>query len=72
MGDDCGNHLLAGLPDPRKPTDSQAKVGLDMRLSQQLKTNGIEDPPVKQGKTTPLGITHSIVSANDTSSNQKT
>ena len=63
-------HLLTGLPDPRNPIDSQANVVLDMRLSCQLKTYGIEDPPVKRGKAIPLGIIHSIMSAADASSDQ--
>ena len=57
----AATHLLAGLPDPRKPTNSQANEGLDMRLSRQLKTYGIEDPLVRRGKAIPLGIIHSIV-----------
>ena len=43
----AATHLLAGLPDPRKPTDFQANDILDMRLSRQLKTYGIDDPPVR-------------------------
>ena len=65
-------HLLAGLSDPRKLTNSQANGGLDMLLSRQLKTYRIEDPPVKREKATPLGIFHSIVYAANTSSDQKT
>ena len=40
-------HLLAGLPDPRKPTNSYDNVRLDIQLSRWLKTYVIEDPPVK-------------------------
>ena len=65
-------HLLAGLPDPRKPTNSQANEGLDMRLSRKRKTYGIEDPPVRREKAIPLGIVHSIVSAANSASDQKT
>ena len=43
-----------------------------MRLSWQLKTYGIKDPPIRREKSTPLGIIHSIVSAANASSNQKT
>ena len=43
-----------------------------MRISRQLKTYRIEDPPVKWEKGTPLGIIHSTVSAADTSSDHKT
>ena len=43
-----------------------------MRLSHQLKIYGIEDPSVRREKATPLGIFHSIVSAVNTSSDQKT
>ena len=48
-------HLLDGLSDPRTLPDSQSHVGLDKRLTQQLKTHGIEYPPVKQEKATPPG-----------------
>ena len=65
-------HLLAGLSDPWKPTNSQANGGLDMLLSRQLKTYRIEGPPVRREKATPLGIVHSIVSAANSASDQKT
>ena len=68
----AATHLLADLLDPRKPTDSQAIDGLDMRLSWQLKTYGIEDPSIRRGKATPTGIVHSIVSAANSASDQKT
>ena len=72
----CGviatTNLLAGFPDPRKPTNSQANEGLDMRLSRQLKTYRIEDPLVRREKSIPLGIVHYIVSAANAASDQKT
>ena len=40
-------HLLDGLSDPRKLADSQAHTGLDKRLTRQLKTYDLEDPPVR-------------------------
>ena len=43
-----------------------------MQISWQLKTYGIEDPPVKREKAIPFGIVHSIVSAANASSDQKT
>ena len=43
-----------------------------MRLFRQLKTYRIKDPTVRLEKATPLGIVHSIVSASDASSDQKT
>ena len=61
-------HLLDGLPDPRKPADPQAHTGLDKRLTRQLKTYGLEDPPVQREKATPLGIVQSIVAKAATSS----
>ena len=39
-------HLLDGLSDPRKPADYQAHTGLNKRLTRQLKTYSLEDPPV--------------------------
>ena len=44
----AATHLLADLSDPRNPTNSQANDRLDMRLSQQLKTYRIEEPPVRR------------------------
>ena len=41
------SHLLDGLPDPRKPADSQAHTRIDKHLTRQLKTYGLEDPPVR-------------------------
>ena len=64
-------HLLDDLPDLRKPPDAQNHTGLDRRLSHKLKTYGLEDPPVKREKATPLGIIHSIVAAAAFSSNPK-
>ena len=64
-------HLLDGLPDPRKPADSQAHTRLDKRLTRQLKTYGIEDPPVRREKAIPLGIVHSIVAKVDISSDTR-
>ena len=61
-------HLLDGLPDPRKPADSQALTGLDKRLTRQLNTYGLKDPPVQQEKATPLRIVQSIVAEAATSS----
>ena len=61
-------HLLDGLPDLRKPADSQAHTGLDKRLTWQLKTYGLEDLPVQREKANPLGIVHSIVAEAATSS----
>ena len=68
----AATHLLAGLPDPRNPTKSQANEGLDIQLSRQLKTYRIEDPPVRREKAIPLGIVHSIVSVANAASDQKT
>ena len=66
------SHLMVGLPEPRNPPNSQANIGLDKRLSRQLKTYGREDPPSKGDRATPLTIVYSIVSATVSSSNQKT
>ena len=71
-GEIATTHLLDGLPDPRKPPDAQAHTGLDIRLARQLITYGLEDPPIKQEKATPLGIVQSIVAAASFSSNTKT
>ena len=68
----AATRLLAGLPDPRNPTKSQANDRLDMRLSRQLKTYGIKDPLVRRVKTIPLGIINSIVSASNSAFEQKT
>ena len=57
----AATHLLDGLPDPRKSPDAQAHTGLDRCLAQQIKTYGLEEPPVKQEKSIPLGTIHSIV-----------
>ena len=38
-------------------------TGLDKRLMRQLKTYGLEDLPIHQEKSTPLGIVHFIVTA---------
>ena len=65
-------HLLDCLPDPRKPLDAQAHTGLDRRLTRQLKTYGLEDPPIKLEKSVPLGIAQSIVATASFSSNPKT
>ena len=54
-------HLLDGLPDPITPADSQAHTGLDKRLTRQLKTYGLKDPPVRREKGIPLRIVQSIV-----------
>ena len=52
------SHLLDGFPDPRKLSDSQAHTRLDKRLTQKLKTYGLEDPPVQRENAIPLGIVH--------------
>ena len=64
-------HLLDGLSDPRKLADSQAHTGLDKRLTRQLKTYGLEDPPVRREKAIPLGIVQSIVAKAATSSDPR-
>ena len=46
-------HLLDGLDDPRKPSNSQAPTGLDNCLTRQLKTYGIKDTPAKQKNPPP-------------------
>ena len=65
-------HLLDGLPYPRNPPNKQAHTGLNRRLTCQIKTYDIEDPPVKQEKASPLGIVHFIVDATTNISNSKT
>ena len=65
------SHLLDGLPNPRKPADSQAHTGIDKRLAQKLNTYGLEDPPARQKNVTPLGIVNSIVSPKATSSDTR-
>ena len=62
-------HLLYGIPKPRNPPDTQSHTGLDRRLTRQLKTYSIEDPPSNQDKAIPLGIVHSIVAAVATATN---
>ena len=54
-------HLLDGLPDHRKPPDAQDHTGRDRRLTRQLKTYGIEDPPAKREYAALLGIVQSFV-----------
>ena len=56
-------YLLYGLPNTRNPPDSEAHTGLDKRLTRELKTYRIEDPPVKQGKPISFGIMHSIMAS---------
>ena len=41
------SHLLDGMSNPRKQAESQAHAGLDKRLTQQLKTYGLKDSPVR-------------------------
>ena len=65
-------HVLDGLSNPRKPPEAQVHTGLDRRLTRQLKTYSIKDPPLKQEKAAPLGIIHSIVAAAAITSNPKT
>ena len=48
MGKIAATHILGGLHDPRKPPNAQAHTGLDRLLTRQLKTYGLEDPPIKQ------------------------
>ena len=67
----AATHLLDGLPDPKKPPDAQAHTGLIRRLARQLKTYGLEDPPVKQEKASPIGSIHSIVTTSAVSYNPK-
>ena len=55
------SHLRDGLPDPRKPANSQAHTGLNKRLTRQLKIYKLEDPPFQREKSIPLGIVHSIL-----------
>ena len=64
-------HLLDGLPEPIKPANSQAHTGLDKCLMWKLKTYGLKDPPVRQEKSIPLVIVHSIVSEASTSSDTR-
>ena len=64
-------HLLDGLPDPRKPADSQAHTGIDKRLIRQLEIYELKDPPFRQENAIPLGIMHSIVAEAATSSNTR-
>ena len=42
------SHLLDGFPAPRKPSDSQARTGLDKRLNRQIKTYRLKDPPIRR------------------------
>ena len=49
------SHLLNGMTDPTKPSDSQAHTGLDKGLTQKLKTYGLEDPPCLTRKRHPPG-----------------
>ena len=42
-GEIATSHLLGGLPDPRKPAESQTHTRLHKRLERQLKTYGLED-----------------------------
>ena len=65
------SHLVDGLPDPIKPADSQPHNRIDKRLMRQLKTYGLEDPPVRREKSIPLGIVHSIVAAAASSSDPR-
>ena len=68
----AATHLLDVLPNPRKPPNAQAQTGLDRRLTQQLKTYSLDNPPIKLENSVPLGIIHSIVAAEYFSSNPKT
>ena len=63
---------MVGLPNPRNTSDVQSHTGPDRRLTNQLKTYDIEDPPVKREKTAPLRIIHSIVDLAATTFNPKT
>ena len=67
----AATHFLDSIPDLRKPPDAQAYTGLYRRLARQLKTYGLEDPPVKQEKASPIGIIHSIVTTSAVSYNPK-
>ena len=64
-------HLLDGLPNPRKLSNSQDHSGLDKHLTRQLNIYGIKDPPVRWEKATPLVIVHSIMSEETPSSDRK-
>ena len=71
-GEIAATHLLDSLPNPINPPDAQAHTRPDTRLTRQLKTYGLEDPPVKREKAVPLGIINSIVAAAAFLSNPQT
>ena len=72
MGGNCSNPPPEWPIRPQKVPDSQAYIGLNKCLARQLKTYGIEHPPVKLEKFTPMGIVQFIVAAGDSMSNTKT
>ena len=65
-------HLLDGLPKLRKFLEAQACTLLDKRLTRQLKSYVIEDPPVNWYKAPHLVIVHSIMDTAVTSIETKT
>ena len=46
-------YLLDGRPDPRKLRSSSSR-NIDLRLSRQLRTYSLQDPPTSRQKTVPL------------------